>query len=82
MAGIKRGEAGHEEAVNKWRASIAAKYGSVEEYARMIGRKGGHNSRGENTGFALNSVGKDGLTGRERARICGQIGGKASKRTK
>ena len=48
-------------------------------YAR-IGAKGGRNS--VNGGFASNTVGKDGLTGPERAKIAGAKGGKISKRGK
>ena len=46
-------------------------------YAR-IGAMGGHNSK--TGGFASNKVGKDGLTGQERARLVGTIGGLKSKR--
>lgn len=46
-------------------------------YAR-IGAIGGHNSK--TGGFASNKVGKDGLTGQERARLVGAIGGLKSKR--
>ena len=33
-------------------------------------------------GFASELVGKDGLTGRDRAKKCGAIGGRKSRRTK
>ena len=46
-------------------------------YAR-IGAIGGKNGR--NGGFASETVGKDGLTGRERASIAGHKGGIKSKR--
>lgn len=46
-------------------------------YAR-IGAMGGHN--GKTGGFASNKVGKDGLTGQERAKLVGAIGGLKSKR--
>lgn len=46
-------------------------------YAR-IGQKGGRNSK--TGGFASYVVGKDGLTGPERAKKVGAIGGKKSKR--
>lgn len=46
-------------------------------YAR-IGHKGGIN--GHTGGFCSWKVGKDGLTGYERARIVGAKGGKISKR--
>lgn len=45
-----------------------------------IGRKGGKN--GKTGGFASNVVGKDGLTGAERARIAGAAGGRVSRRKK
>ena len=46
-------------------------------YAR-IGAKGGHN--GTTGGFASNKVGKDGLTGAQRASLVGSIGGLKSRR--
>lgn len=49
-----------------------------EDFYREIGRKGGRN--GHNGGFGSKNVGKDGLTGIERARKCGVIGGLKSKR--
>lgn len=52
------------------------KYGA-DFYAR-IGRKGGQN--GHTGGWACESVGKDGLTGYERAKKYGSIGGAKSKR--
>ena len=48
-------------------------------YAR-IGAKGGKS--GTTGGFASDVVGKDGLTGVERARIAGAKGGKISRRGK
>lgn len=54
------------------------KYGA-DFYAR-IGAIGG--SRGRTGGFASENKGKDGLTGRERARLAGFKGGKISRRTK
>lgn len=59
-------------------ATNKLKYGS-DFYAR-IGKKGGSN--GHFGGFASESVGKDGLTGPERAKKCGVIGGKLSRRGK
>lgn len=44
-----------------------------EDYYHRIGKKGGQNSH--TGGFGSNVVGKDGLTGRERARIAGRKGG-------
>lgn len=50
------------------------------DYYANIGRIGGHN--GTTGGFASDVVGKDGLTGWERAAKVGAIGGKKSKRGK
>ena len=55
-----------------------AKYGH-DFYVRN-GRKGGRN--GHTGGFASETVGRDGLTGFERARIVGVKGGRISRRTK
>lgn len=52
------------------------KYGK-DFYAR-IGRMGGRN--GVTGGFASEKVGKDGLTGAQRAKVAGQMGGRKSKR--
>ncbi len=51
-----------------------------KDFYHNIGKLGGNT--GKQGGFASDKVGKDGLTGRERARICGQKGGKLSKRGK
>lgn len=59
-------------------ATNKLKYGN-DFYAR-IGKKGGSNSH--LGGFASENVGKDGLTGPERAKKCGVIGGKLSHRGK
>lgn len=48
------------------------------DYYKRIGKDGGRN--GHSGGFASDKVGEDGLTGRERARLAGAIGGKKSKR--
>lgn len=48
------------------------------DFYGKIGKKGGANSR--TGGFASNSRGKDGLTGRERAQIAGAKGGTISRR--
>lgn len=55
-----------------------AKHG--KDFYRNIGRKGGTN--GHKGGFASLKKGKDGLTGVERAKKYGAIGGKRSKRGK
>ena len=49
-----------------------------KDFYREIGRKGG--KRSTNGGFASQKVGKDGLTGAERAKIAGAKGGRISKR--
>ena len=54
------------------------KYGN--NFYAKIGKKGGSN--GHNGGFASDKVGRDGLTGSERAKKFGAIGGKISKRGK
>lgn len=54
------------------------KYG--DNFYAEIGAKGGRN--GHAGGFASDVVGKDGLTGRERAKRAGQIGGLVSRRGK
>lgn len=79
----KRGEPGAEEATNKWRATMQAKYGeNWREKMKELGRKGGQNGRGEfyTGGFACLEKGADGLTGPERARIAGVKGGSISRR--
>jgi hypothetical protein len=48
-------------------------------YAR-IGSLGG--SKSKTGGFACHLTGKDGLTGKERARLAGQKGGRISRRNK
>lgn len=52
------------------------KYG--QDFYQRIGQIGGRRSR--NGGYASNLVGRDGLTGRERARRDGKVGGEISKR--
>lgn len=49
-----------------------------KDFYREIGRMGGRNGR--SGGFASNEIGKDGLTGLERARIAGAKVGKISRR--
>ena len=51
-----------------------------EDFYKRIGQMGGKKST--TGGFASNKVGKDGLTGRQRAALVGAIGGFRSKRTK
>lgn len=69
MPGTKAGGA-------KAAATNKAKYGP--DFYRNIGRKGGANSH--TGGFASEVVGKDGLTGYERAKIAGAKGGSISRR--
>ena len=54
------------------------KYG--RDFYQRIGALGGTKSR--NCGFASDVVGEDGLTGFERARTAGSLGGRKSKRGK
>lgn len=49
-----------------------------EDFYRTIGAKGGRN--GHTGGFSSDKVGKDGLTGPERAKLWGAIGGQRSRR--
>ena len=49
-----------------------------KDFYRNIGRKGGRN--GHTGGFASYVVGKDGLTGYERAKVAGAKGGRISRR--
>lgn len=49
-----------------------------KDFYRNIGRIGGQRSR--TGGFASEKIGKDGLTGLQRAKIYGSLGGKKSKR--
>lgn len=49
-----------------------------KDFYAQIGRKGGQN--GHTGGWASETVGKDGLTGYERAKKWGAVGGKKSKR--
>lgn len=48
------------------------------DFYRRIGAIGG--KKGTTGGFASDKVGKDGLTGRQRARLVGREGGLISKR--
>lgn len=69
MAGTKAGG-------RKARDTNLAKYG--RNFYQEIGARGGRN--GHTGGFASETVGKDGLTGRQRASMVGTIGGRKSKR--
>jgi hypothetical protein len=64
----------------KHKQTLLEKLGSeeaVKAYYRKIGAMGGAKSRGG--GFGSDKVGKDGLTGAERARLAGIKGGKATR---
>ena len=64
----------------KHKQTLLEKLGSeeaVKAYYRKIGAMGGAKSRGG--GFGSDKVGKDGLTGHERARLAGMKGGRASR---
>ena len=50
-----------------------------DDFYRRIGKRGGQN--GHTGGFNSDKVGKDGLTGFERAKIAGAKGGSISRRT-
>ena len=69
MAGTKAGGL-------KAAATNKAKHG--EDFYKRMGRLGGMMST--TGGFASDKVGKDGLTGAERASIYGTIGGRNGKR--
>lgn len=71
MPGNKKG--GHKAA-----DTIRLRYG--RDFYRDIGRRGGMRSR--NGGFASTKVGKDGLTGSQRAKLAGARGGSKSRRGK
>lgn len=82
MARPKRGAEGCEKANSRWRETMYEKYGGeegVHERMREMGRLGGQRSR--TGGFASDVVGADGLTGRQRAKIAGAVGGSKSRRT-
>ena len=51
-----------------------------KDFYSKIGKKGG--ASGNTGGFASDVIGKDGLTGRERASRAGRIGGLKSKRNR
>lgn len=61
------------------KAAATNKKRNGEDFFARIGKKGG-SVIGKTGGFASDKTGKDGLTGRERARIAGAIGGRKSSR--
>ncbi len=70
--------AGTQAGGRKAAARNKALYGS--DFYASIGAKGG--VKGKTGGFASDKVGADGLTGRQRARKAGSVGGRLSRRTK
>lgn len=60
------------------KASMSNKRRHGKDFYSKIGKLGGQKSRGG--GFASKIVGDDGLTGPERAKIQGKIGGQLSRR--
>lgn len=60
------------------RAAATNKQRHGKDFYARIGSRGGKN--GHTGGFASDVVGKDGLTGAQRAKIAGAIGGRKSKR--
>lgn len=78
LPGKKRGEkmSGTKDGGIKASATNKEKYGA--DYYQWIGRKGGRASHAG--GFASEKVGKDGLTGPERAKKFGRIGGLISRK--
>lgn len=71
LAGTKQGG-------KKTATTNIARHG--KDFYSRIGKKGG--ASGNTGGFASDVVGKDGLTGRERASRAGRIGGLKSKRNR
>lgn len=65
---------------------IAARNTNYEKHGRnfyrLIGGIGGSAPHSKPRGFASEKVGEDGLTGRQRARFAGAIGGRISRRPK
>lgn len=62
------------------KAAATNKMKHGKDFYATIGKKGGMN--GTTGGFYSNKVGKDGLTGRERARVAGRKGRLISRRGK
>lgn len=60
------------------KAAATNKLRHGDDFYSRIGRDGG--KAGHTGGFNSDVVGKDGLTGRERARIAGRKGGSISRR--
>ncbi len=62
------------------KAALVNKRRYGEDFYQRLGRMGGRISR--TGGFASLIIGKDGLTGKQRARIAGAKGGKISRKGK
>ncbi len=60
----------------KVKAMLLKRFG--QDYYQRIGKKGG--SAHQHGGFGSRNIGRDGLTGRQRAIVSGAAGGKAKKR--
>lgn len=80
MARPKSGTKEGKIASKKWKQTMLKKYGEdgLRKKMQGIGAKGGRNSG--TGGFASDVVGKDGLTGRERAAIIAKKSGRMGKR--
>ena len=70
--------AGNKAGAQKAAKTIKQRHG--EDFYRRIGHIGGSATPSQPRGFASQVVGKDGLTGLERARIAGSKGGTKSRR--
>lgn len=57
--------------------TVAEKHGDISRYYSEKGKKAAGISK--RSGFGADTIGKDGLTGRERAALAGRKGGKRSK---
>lgn len=68
----------------KFKENKIKQYGSEEAWknaeVRVFGKRGGEASR--SGGFASDKVGKDGLTGRERAKLMGKTQGRGQSESK
>lgn len=60
------------------KAAMTNKQKHGKDFYSRIGHKGGKN--GHSGGFACEAIGRDGLTGAERARVAGKKGGTISRR--
>lgn len=65
MARPKKGQPGYEKANELWRKTIEEKYGSVEEFAKRLGHKGGTAEHKSPRGFAAMTPEKRAEAGRK-----------------